>query len=468
MPLASPAEKSQVKLLNRIIFAVVSLICLDSALIQRADASAEQNLAGAIVSVKDLAYILPGGKASAKVAAKPGASIHVHDSITISDSGAVKILLSDHSIIDLGPSTVFKIDEYLQKHGSDREVEVSMKGGSVRGAVTEKLTGTGKFHLKTPSATMGVRGTEFVAQTDAKGATQFTVLQGQVEVAQSSPSGKSNSGSFGSGKAVTVKAGQQVTSSVNAALPSKPVTLSASALGKIASSTKFADNTFSKAVTIEASSKGGKGSETGKDGKAKESRKPSSGSSNSGSSSSGSSSGSSSSGSSSSGSAPASGSAPSSGGGSESGGGGGGSGAGPAPANAPASGGGDSSSGNSSSGGGNAASGGPAPASVSGGGGDASGGGSASSGGPAPASVSSGGGDASAASGGGGAGPSANGGGGGSTMSEIVSTISASNSAPPIVNPAQSIAGAPNPVTQAAPVTTTKSAFSHVTINIQR
>jgi hypothetical protein len=78
----------------------------------------------------------------------------------------VKILFSDRSIFDLGPSTLFKIDEYKLNNGADRKVALSMDYGKIRAAVNERLNKKGSFKLRTAGTTMGVRGTEFLVNSD--------------------------------------------------------------------------------------------------------------------------------------------------------------------------------------------------------------------------------------------------------------------------------------------------------------
>lgn len=261
----------------------ILLISLGIFILQSAYAGESRNLAGAVVSVKDVATIVPGSGGAA-YPAKPGESIYAKDTIKTSAAGAVKILLKDHSVVDLGAATVFRMDQYNQNNGSDREVQATLGQGSVRGAVSEKITGSGKFHLKTATATMGVRGTEFVVdQPPAKpGApmppTKVTVLQGQVEVAHvsmtlSPQGGGANHAPVAASKTI-LTSGQQVVSDTGGT--SKPVTLDSGTLSKVASVSKVTDNTFSKAITIDNSSStasSGSGSQSGNGG----SRTPASG-----------------------------------------------------------------------------------------------------------------------------------------------------------------------------------------------
>lgn len=169
-------------------------------------------------------------------------------------------MMHDRSIIDISPSTLFKIDEYQPNNGDNRAVELGMEYGKIRTSVTKPVGPKGRFNVRTRSATMGVRGTEFVIQaenTDGRrvaqtpegsGQTQITVLHGKVEVAGSSP---------GMIKPVALTAGAQLTTSQNAE-PPKVVSLSPSEMTAIKSEAKQQDNTFMAAVSIDSGTEGGK------------------------------------------------------------------------------------------------------------------------------------------------------------------------------------------------------------------
>lgn len=247
----------------RLLIGFVSLLYFGFVVPQSAYALDSNNSAGAIVTVNGLAEVTRGSR---KLALKAGDTILEHDVIDVAAGGSAKLLLKDHSILDIGPGTNFRVDKYFASHGADREVEVAVGHGTLRTAVTQKVEGSGKFRVKTNSATMGVRGTEFVVTAGAK--TQVTVLQGQVEVAQIAPNagsttknstraagGGTSSGAgagagIGIGKALVLGSGQQVTSAPGVALPEKANNLDAVALNKISTAAKVTDNTYSRAITI--------------------------------------------------------------------------------------------------------------------------------------------------------------------------------------------------------------------------
>lgn len=131
---------------------------------------------------------------------KPGDKLYKGSIVNTGSNGAVKLLMTDRTILDLGPSSLFKMNDYQLTKGQtgDRNVDVSLDYGTVRASVNEKLTtNKAKFTIRTKVATMGVRGTEFVVNApiparDEKGNAaeppkmSLTVMHGKVEVADPS------------------------------------------------------------------------------------------------------------------------------------------------------------------------------------------------------------------------------------------------------------------------------------------
>jgi hypothetical protein len=251
--------------------------------------TAESSVAGDVVSVSGTVLLRSdaNGASSAKMrTAKSGDVIYIQDVINTGSDGRIKVLMKDKSIIDLGPSALFRVDDFKGKKGaSDREVEVSMVYGTMRAAVTQKLEGKGKFKVKTPSATMGVRGTEFVVKSEvsdlkeankllrnssgtlppaaiastkdatAKGSTEISVLQGKVDVGKhdfntsaSTAAGRTPS----SAGVVSLTAGTQISTGLGASTLAPPKTIDSGQMKAIATEAKVVDNTFQKAVVLEA------------------------------------------------------------------------------------------------------------------------------------------------------------------------------------------------------------------------
>lgn len=240
--------------------------------------------AGKIASVsgKVLARTEAKGKTPTRTL-KPGDEIFAGDVLNTSNDGSVKILFSDKTIIDLGPSSLFKVDDYQLKGGSDRKVDLSVAYGRIRASVNQKVGSGGSFRVRTKTATMGVRGTEFLVLSDlsdfappsraerpagSPGAptpqapapaakTQIVVLTGKVEVAAQGAGGAP-------AKAPVMLTEGKALTTATAAAPTKVETLSKAEMTSVVKETKVADNTFKQAVVIDRSvdGKGSSGAQT--------------------------------------------------------------------------------------------------------------------------------------------------------------------------------------------------------------
>jgi hypothetical protein len=255
-------------------------------------------IAGHIVNVAGKVRIRKDGSKDTKDVrmARAGDVIMVGDIINTPSDGMIKLLMKDKSLMDLGPSSLFKVNSFQANAGADRQMESTIVYGSLRAAVTQQLQGRGSFKVRSPSATMGVRGTEFVVKSempDPKSMSSFlngrssfagsggltspsapvkseiTVLQGQVELAMpKAPKIPSNSlptgpmgGAGGSSPIAStgagtlmLAAGAQVVSQVGGNTPAMPAArvLDSNQLTQVASTSRVADNTFSGAVEIKA------------------------------------------------------------------------------------------------------------------------------------------------------------------------------------------------------------------------
>ena len=104
----------------------------------------------------------------AKMAAPVGASVQASDVITTGADGSAGISFTDNSLVSVGPNTVFAIDKYrFDSTTHAGEFEGSLKKGRLA-AISGKMVKASpeSMKIRTPSAIMGVRGTEFVVQVD--------------------------------------------------------------------------------------------------------------------------------------------------------------------------------------------------------------------------------------------------------------------------------------------------------------
>ena len=107
-------------------------------------------------------------RAGTKVAAPVGAPVQTSDVIVTGADGSAGITFTDNSLVSVGPNTVFAIDKYsFDSTTHAGEFEGNLKKGRLA-AISGKMVKQSpeSMKIRTPSAIMGVRGTEFVVQVD--------------------------------------------------------------------------------------------------------------------------------------------------------------------------------------------------------------------------------------------------------------------------------------------------------------
>jgi hypothetical protein len=97
-----------------------------------------------------------------------GSAVHLSDVIVTGADGSAGITFSDNSLVSVGPNSVFAIDKYrFDSTTHSGEFEGNLRQGRLA-AVSGKMVKQSpeSMKIRTPSAIMGVRGTEFVVQVD--------------------------------------------------------------------------------------------------------------------------------------------------------------------------------------------------------------------------------------------------------------------------------------------------------------
>jgi hypothetical protein len=107
-------------------------------------------------------------RSGAKMPAAVGAGVQSSDVIVTGADGLAGITFTDNSLVSLGPNSVFSIDKYrFDSTTHQGEFESSLTKGRLA-AISGKMVKQSPEAMKvrTPSAIMGVRGTEFIVQVD--------------------------------------------------------------------------------------------------------------------------------------------------------------------------------------------------------------------------------------------------------------------------------------------------------------
>jgi hypothetical protein len=116
---------------------------------------------------------------------KTGDPIYLHDTITTGKESYVKITLNDGTILQFGPSSNARLDKYTYDPDAGwGEFESFISSGTFR-YVSGKISGNNQGQhslIKTPSAYIGIRGSEVDAQIYDDGSTSILHLSGLITV----------------------------------------------------------------------------------------------------------------------------------------------------------------------------------------------------------------------------------------------------------------------------------------------
>ncbi len=111
----------------------------------------------------------------------PRQTIESGDVILTGETGNVQLTFRDKTRIVIGPATEFRIDEVTlnQDNRAERFV-VTLLGGVFRFLTGDSAKSS--YELRTPTATMGIRGTVFDMAVDSGRTTRFVGFDGQVRM----------------------------------------------------------------------------------------------------------------------------------------------------------------------------------------------------------------------------------------------------------------------------------------------
>lgn len=121
--------------------------------------------AGEIKTVQGAAHIERGTQ---RIAARAGMPVRESDRLVTGEDGAMGVTFADNSLLSIGPNSVLAIDRYVfDSTTNGGRFDSTLSKGSLT-AVSGKLVKQSPeaMRVRTPSAIMGVRGTEFAVRVD--------------------------------------------------------------------------------------------------------------------------------------------------------------------------------------------------------------------------------------------------------------------------------------------------------------
>lgn len=116
---------------------------------------------GNVAALKGDANILRQGKT---LTVKSGMALEVKDKIITSSKARVQVILKDDTVVTIGPDSSFVFDAYQLGTKENTQLAMRINRGFFR-SVTGKIgkIAPERFKVKTVSATIGIRGTDFSA-----------------------------------------------------------------------------------------------------------------------------------------------------------------------------------------------------------------------------------------------------------------------------------------------------------------
>ena len=106
----------------------------------------------------------------ARRAALPGAGVALTDRLSTGPQGAATLTLKDGTVLTMGPNTVMDLRQFQFDSTTQRgSLLLDLLRGSVR-VVTGLLAKVNpeRFQVQTPTSVVGVRGTDFIVDTQAE------------------------------------------------------------------------------------------------------------------------------------------------------------------------------------------------------------------------------------------------------------------------------------------------------------
>jgi hypothetical protein len=138
----------------------LGMVC---AVLWTGEASAQD--AGRVKTVKGTVYIERKGQ---RELALVGSGVRQADTLVTGPDGAVGVTLADDTLLSAGPNSVLVIERFVYEPNQPGSVEAALTKGTlavVSGRIAKQAPDA--MRVKTPSAILGVRGTEFVVRAGA-------------------------------------------------------------------------------------------------------------------------------------------------------------------------------------------------------------------------------------------------------------------------------------------------------------
>lgn len=140
---------------------------------------------GRVILLKGDVFKLKGGEEK-EIKLVKSHSIVEGDVIKTKANSIVKIKMLDDTMISLGPNSIYQFKEFKFKNPSDRQSTMGLLVGQMRAHFVNKAKNPDDLKIKTRASSMGIRGTELVANVhpleSGKMVTEVALLSGKMDV----------------------------------------------------------------------------------------------------------------------------------------------------------------------------------------------------------------------------------------------------------------------------------------------
>lgn len=115
--------------------------------------------------------------------AKLGAALEIKDTVITAKDAKAQLTFSDNTIITVGKQSKFSVEDYLDDNTPSSSAKFNMVSGTIR-AMSGKIgkIAPEKFTVKTKTATIGIRGTDFIVHVLPTGELVVLCMQGNIIV----------------------------------------------------------------------------------------------------------------------------------------------------------------------------------------------------------------------------------------------------------------------------------------------
>lgn len=164
--------------LSRALVATVFILCL---IVPHAAFAKDYAKVGKVLELSGTVQMKKGG-GEKQFSVFKNMSFTQGDTFTTGRDSSLKLQVDDNKEVTVAADTKLIISELLSSIKSESgKTTLSLVGGKVKVKITKKLDGDSRFNVKTPTAIMGVMGTEFYVYYDGL-ETWVGVLEGQVQI----------------------------------------------------------------------------------------------------------------------------------------------------------------------------------------------------------------------------------------------------------------------------------------------